>query len=57
MFVERKPDDNQRAESWLERLARKRPALFTAGLIALAAVVVLGLLYKPGQTIVLYQGF
>jgi hypothetical protein len=57
MFAERKTDASQQAESWFDRLTRKRPILFTGFLIVLAIFVVLGLLYKPGGTVVLYQGF
>ena len=56
MFVERKPENTQ-ADPWFDRVMRRRPALFTALLIALAVLVVLGLIYKPGGTVVLYQGF
>lgn len=57
MFVERKSEDNQQAEPLFDRITRKRPVLFTGLLIVLAVLVVLGLLYKPGATVVLYQGF
>lgn len=57
MFVERKPEDTQQAEPLFDRITRRRPALFTGLLIVLAVLVVLGLLYKPGATVVLYQGF
>jgi hypothetical protein len=57
MFVERKPEETPQAEPWFDRIMRRRPALFTGLLIALAVFVVLGLLYKPGATVVLYQGF
>lgn len=57
MFVERKSDEKQQAEPWFDRVTRKRPALFTAALIVLTIFVVLGLLYEPVQTVVLYQGF
>jgi hypothetical protein len=57
MFVERKPEETPQAEPWFDRIMRRRPALFTGLLIALAIFVVLGLLYKPGATVVLYQGF
>jgi hypothetical protein len=57
MFAERKSDDKQQAEPWFDRVTRQRPVLFTAGLILLTTFVVLGLLYMPAQTVVLYQGF
>lgn len=57
MFVDRKPETTQQAEPWFDRITRRRPALFTSLLIALAVLVVLGLLYKSGGTVVLYQGF
>jgi hypothetical protein len=57
MFVERKSDEKQQAEPWFDRVTRKRPALFTAALIVLTIFVVLGLIYEPVQTVVLYQGF
>jgi len=57
MFAERKSDDKQHAEPWFDRVTRQRPALFTAGLVILTIFVVLGLLYLPTQTVVLYQGF
>ena len=57
MFAERKSDDKQQAEPWVDRVMRKRPVLFTAVLIALTFFVVLGLLYEPVETVVLYQGF
>lgn len=57
MFVERKSDSPPQSEPWFQRVTRKHPGLFTAGLILLTVLVVLGLLYEPVETVVLYQGF
>ena len=57
MFVETKPSEKGEAEPWFDRLARPRPIAFTVGLLVLAALVTLGLLFKSAETVVLYQGF
>jgi hypothetical protein len=57
MFAERKPDSHPPSEPWFQRVTRRHPGLFTAGLILLTVLVVLGLLYEPVETVVLYQGF
>jgi hypothetical protein len=57
MFVERNPENSPAADPWFDQVSRRRPALFTGLLAVLAVLVVLGLLYKPGATVVLYQGF
>jgi hypothetical protein len=57
MFVEQKSETKGRFATWAEKKARRHPGVFTAGLILLAVGVTLGLLYKAGSVIVLYQGF
>ena len=57
MFVESKGEDKGRVAAWLEDRARQRPGMFTAALMLLAAVVAVGLLFKTGYTLVLYQSF
>ena len=57
MFVEQKSETRGRLASWAEAMARRHPGIFTVSLILLAVCVTLGLLYKTGSVIVLYQGF
>lgn len=56
MFVEPKPDETA-TETWFEKRARRRPGVFTGGLVLLAIAVTIGLLFKTDYAIVLYQGF
>lgn len=57
MFVESKGEAKGRVAAWLEDRARQRPGMFTAALMLLAAVVTIGLLFRAGYTLILYQGF
>jgi hypothetical protein len=57
MFVEAKKEAKGRIASWLDDATRRHPRLFTTGLVLMAAVVTVGLLFKTGYTLVLYQGF
>lgn len=57
MFVEAKQAEQNEAEPWFDRLTRRRPVAFSAGLLVIAALVTVGLLFKSSETVVLYQGF
>jgi hypothetical protein len=57
MFVEAKKEAKGRIASRLEDSARRYPRTFTAALVILAVFVTIGLLFKTGYTLVLYQGF
>jgi len=57
MFVEAKEQGKGGLAAWFDARARSRPALFTAGLVLLAAAVTIGLLFKTDAAIILYQGF
>jgi hypothetical protein len=57
MFVDPKDGGRTRLDAWFESWARAHPRLFTCGLVLLAVGLTIGLLAKPGYTLVLYQGF
>ena len=57
MFVEPRDGASKGLASWLDGQARQHPNVFTAVLVLLAVGVTVGLLFKTGYTLVLYQGF
>ena len=57
MFIETKSPEQEDAEPWFDRVTRRRPVTFSVGLLVIAAMVTAGLLFKSGETVVLYQGF
>jgi hypothetical protein len=57
MFIDPKDTSKTPLDVWLEYWARAHPLLFSGGLVLLTIGVTVGLLAKPGYTLVLYQGF
>ena len=57
MFQEPETQAKGRVAQTLESWARAHPGAFTCLLVLLAAGVALGLLYKTGYALILYQGF
>lgn len=57
MFAETGGKSKDKGPSPLEVWARGHPTAFTVALVLLTILVTLGLLAKPGYTLILYQGF
>lgn len=57
MFIDPKDTSKTPLDIWFEHWARAHPLLFSGGLVLLTIGVTVGLLAKPGYTLVLYQGF
>jgi hypothetical protein len=57
MFQEPEAQAKGRMAQSLDSWARRHPGMFTLFLVLLTAGVTLGLLYKTGYALILYQGF
>jgi hypothetical protein len=57
MFQEPESQAKGRMAQSLDSWARRHPGMFTLFLVLLTAGVTLGLLYKTGYALILYQGF